>query len=261
MSTPRDTPPRHNIVSGTQVASLWLDESGSRTTARDCFVVAGIKVRNADKLLREIQGIRDDHQEHKHELKFGRITERTYKIYLDVIEALADHNVRLIASVVDGSVFNPFKDTSDPWRAHAHVIGRLVQGNVNKNEVVTVMVDGISTPRDVAMGQVIKRGVNGRVGATVVVDAVSLNSKSNDLLQVADMVAGSIFHQRLKAGRAEDPLKGKVAQRLAWAFEQTDLSDVRGGKISIATLQEWRDARWASENATSAPARSRGARR
>jgi len=249
----------HNLARGTQTASIWLDESGSRSTARDCFVVAGIKTRHADRLLRQIQVVRDEYQFHNRELKWGRVDERTSRIYYDIIEVLAASDARVVAAVVDGATFNPFDHLTEPWRAHAHVNARIVQGNINRNEVVTVLLDGITTPPGIAMGQVVKRMVNSRLKTTSVVDAYSLNSKTNDLLQVADMVAGAIFYTRLRAeGRSE--VKNKVAQRLAWAFEQPSLDkDARTGRLNISTLECPRDPKWIA-NESGRPGRSRNAR-
>jgi hypothetical protein len=254
------TPRHRNLVPGTQTAALWVDESGSRTTANDCFVVAALKTRQSEKLQRDVRAIRETHSFDR-ELKFGRVSDHSLKVYNEVIDLLADSNVRVAATVVDGSVYNPFREAK-PWRAQAHVIARLVQGNVNRNEIVTVFMDHVTTPAEVAMGDVVKREVNSKIGATAVVEAVSLDSKSNDLLQVADLLAGAIFYQRLKTrdGRG-NAVKHSLGRRLAFAFEQPDLRDVRTARINISTLAQPRDRHWATRTGTGASASSRDARR
>jgi hypothetical protein len=84
----------------------------------------------------------------------------------------------------------------------------------------------------------VRRMTNRRLGATAVVSSVCLDSKTNDLLQVADLVAGAIFHERRRAATGETSPrsnKGKVALRLATAFNRPGLIDGRDARVNIAT--------------------------
>ncbi|EFQ84691.1 hypothetical protein HMPREF0063_10032 [Aeromicrobium marinum DSM 15272] len=219
-----------------QTPTFWIDESGSKNTASRCFVVAGIKTRHPDDLLRAIHSIRERHS-YAHEFKFGRINKRNAPYMVELVDLLADSDAHLIASVV-GPDHNPFKGKA-AWEAQADLISRLIVGSLNKNEVAAAFMDGISTPPDRSLGRAVKRGVNGRLQGTPLVTAVSLNSKTNDLLQAADLVAGAIRHQRMSDG----PLQGvgvekaKVADRLATAFGTKDLSDQRETRVNIATVR------------------------
>jgi hypothetical protein len=184
-------------------------------------------------LQREIHAIRQRH-DYTGEFKFSKITDRNIRRFFDLIEVLADSDVRLVATIVDGARYNPFKGRPQ-WEAHAGVISQLIIGTMNKNEIATVIVDGISTPPGCSVGTNIKRGVNSRLRATAVAQAFCLDSRTNDLLQAADLVSGAIFNQRSGQGRSDSP-KGKVARRLANAFDIADFSDQRKGRVTFATL-------------------------
>lgn len=152
---------------------------------------------------------------------------------------LAESDAKLVGTVVDHSVYDPFKGVP-PWEAHAAVAARLVVGNLNRNEIATVLVDGISTPPGVSFGSHLKRGVNGAIRQTVVTNAISLDSKCNDLLQAADLVAGAIAN--LRVGRsAPDGAKAKIARRLAHTFDLDHLDDQRSRRANIATLKPKRE--------------------
>lgn len=219
---------------GVQTSTFWIDESGSKSTANRCFVVAGIKTRHPDDLLRQIRSVRE-HHDHWNELKFGRLAAANYRVFTDLVDVLEDSDARLAATVVD-SRSNPFPG-QEQWRAHAKIVSQLVIGNMNRNEVATVLMDGISTPPGQSLGRAVKRTVNSKLGGTFVTSAISLDSRSNDLLQAADLVAGAIFHERTTAGggpRKEE--KVKVARRLASAFGAEDLTDQHARRVNIMTL-------------------------
>ena len=213
-------------------ASFWLDESGAKNTAAQCYVVAGIKTRHPDEIDREIQAVRDRHG-YLDELKFGRLTQRTLPIFLDLVAVLERSDARLVATVVNSGA-NPFHG-STVWDAYTNVVSQLVVGNINRGELGCVFVDRITTPPEVNLGELIKRRANERLGGGPVVLATSLNSKASDLLQAADMCAGAIRTLRLDS--TEKPDKVRVARQLAVAFDADGLADVSSGRVSIETLR------------------------
>lgn len=231
--------PIANLQPGTQSACFWVDESGAKNTANDCFVIAAIKTRHPDDLQRAIQAVRDQHH-NTDEMKFGRVKESNAKVCRDVIDVLEESDARLVATVVDGSVYNPFRGGTPVWSVHADIVTQMLVGSINKNEIATVMMDVVSTPPDRSMGSLVKRQVNSRIGATTVVTAVTLNSKTNDCLQAADLVAGAIFHERLRTrAGATSPEKARVARHLAATFGVDNLrEDVRSKRFNIVTLKQ-----------------------
>ena len=139
-----------------------------------------------------------------------------------------------------GSVFNPFKGCKAAWEVHAEVTSQLLVGCINRRELVGVHLDGISTPLGCSLEEEVRRQTNQRLRATAVVSAVCLDSKTNDILQVADLVAGAIFHERRRAIAMTDQprsVKGRAALRLATAFERPGLTDGRDDRVNIATYR------------------------
>lgn len=122
---------------------------------------------------------------------------------------------------------------------HAAVIAQLVVGTTNRNEVVSVLMDVVNTPPGKSMGAAVKRKVNSRLRASAVVTAVSLDSKSSDLLQAADLVAGAAFHQRTKSRTgAVSKDKARVAADLALSFGlDSFLIDGRSNRLSVMTYR------------------------
>lgn len=130
-------------------------------------------------------------------------------------------------------MYNPFRPRRAVWQVHAEVTSQLLVGCINRRELVGVHLDAITTPPGCSLEDEVRRMTNRRLRATSVVSSVCLDSKSTDLLQMADLVAGAIFHERRRAATGETSPrsnKGKVALRLAAAFNRPGLADGRDAR-------------------------------
>ena len=221
-------------------AAIFVDESGSKSTAGgQFFVVAAVKVRQPGRLARAIREVRD-RTGYGSELKFGGITRGSLIVYYELVKVLEASDASLAACVVQGDVYNPFRQGRAAWKVHAEVTSQLLVGCINRRELVGVHLDGISTPQGCSLEDEVRRMTNRRLRATAVVSSVCLDSKTNDLLQVADLVAGAIFHERRRATTGETAPrsnKGKVAACLATAFDRPGLGDGRDRRLNIATYR------------------------
>lgn len=233
-STPRHAAKRTSL----QTPTFWVDESGARGSAGKGYVVAALKTRHPDALARQIHGVREKYENWDGEFKFAKISERNRNRFLDLATVLEESDAHVIASVVQHE-YNPFR-TMPAWQAQAEIVSSLVVGGINRNEVAAVLMDVITTPAHVSIGHEVKRRVNARCRDQVVTTAVSLDSRANDLLQAADLIAGSIRHLRF-APPGTGPAsisKQLVAQRLAAAMGVLDFGDQRSRRVNILTLSE-----------------------
>jgi hypothetical protein len=160
----------------------------SRLWAVNFFVVAAVKVRQPGRLARAIREVRD-RTGYGSELKFSSITRGSLTMYYELITVLEASDASLAACVVQGDVYNPFRRRRAAWKVHAEVTSQLLVGCINRRELVGVHLDGISTPQGCSLEDEVRRMTNRRLRATAVVSSVCLDSKTNDLLQVADLVA------------------------------------------------------------------------
>lgn len=217
---------------------IFLDESGSKSTANTFFVVGALKLRAPGLFARELQDLRDRHS-FNGEFKFSEITRGTLSVYFDLIDRLHDSDAHLAACVVDTKTNNPFAGKA-AWEGHADVTTQLLVGCINRRELVGVLMDGISTPRGCSLADTVRDNVNRRLKATSVISAACLNSETNDVLQVADLVAGAIAFERRRAqGRSGKPNsnKGKVAARLGVAFDALGFANGRATRVNIASYR------------------------
>jgi hypothetical protein len=225
--------PYRGLPPHVQTASFWLDDSGSRGQAHRGFVIGGIKTRHSDLLQRAIHGVRDKHG-HAGELKFANVNERNMPRYRALVDVLRDSDVHIVASVLNTDGWNPFKG-QEHWIGQTAIVADIVASCLNRNEVASVYMDGISTPLNVALGELVKRHSNGRLQGHRVTAAVSLDSRSNDVLQAADLIAGAIRYLRFETPRDGSP-KLELALYVCSAFGVLDFSDRSSQRIRIKTL-------------------------
>jgi hypothetical protein len=217
---------------------IFLDESGSRATASRFFVIGAVKLREPGVLAREIRDVRDRHN-FRREFKFSEITLGALAVYYDLIDRLHESDAHLAACVVNGQIHNPFKG-KPAWEAHADVTTQLLVGCINRRELVGVLMDGIATPRGCSLEDAVRKKVNNRLRATSVITAACLDSRTNDILQVADVFAGAVlFERRRQAGLGGKPStsKAKVAARLGALLEHPGFSDGRSDRVNVATYR------------------------
>jgi hypothetical protein len=161
-------------------------------------------------------------------------------VYYDLVDQVEASNAHFAACIVNRDLANPFNDKRPLWQVHAEVTSQLLVGCINRRELVSVLLDGISTPKDVAFEDVVRERVNKRLRHGAVVAAACLDSRSSDLLQIADLFAGAVaFERRRLTGESGNPNsnKAKVANRVKAALGGVDFTDVRTARVNIATFR------------------------
>ena len=216
-----------------QISSIYLDESGSRNSSGGFFVVGFVKVRNTPALDRQIRHLRQKHDYHG-EIHFSEITAGKTGFYFDLVEELAAADVRVGASVYDSHL--SFGDGKETWEQQSDMAALLVKGNINRGELVNVFLDLVQTPKGFTAAERVKKIVNKDLGARAVLEAYDLDSRATDLIQLADVVAGSIAYERKNPNAGGRSAKAKVAARLRRALELDSFNDVRQGKVNILTV-------------------------
>ena len=236
------SPPSAEVVRvppGYPTALIYMDESAVKASGGRFFVVGAVKVRKSGQLRRAVRDVRDRHGFHD-EFKFSRISRGKFSVFCELIDVLEQSDAHIAASVVDRTHGeDPFSAEAPDWVVHARIMSKLFAGMINRRELVSALIDEVSTPRDCAFDDTVREMVNKRLGATSLVTASCVDSTCNDGVQLADLVAGAVAHQRGAANLTASPTshKGKIAARLAAAFDVASFaSDIRNGRVNVATL-------------------------
>lgn len=174
--------------------------------------------------------------QHDSEFKFNRVSRGKLTTYYQIIDALENSDAHFAACVVDPSkTSNPFECKDPEWQVHARVAAKLIIGSLNSRELGSAILDQRSTPVGVAFDDTVRRMVNQRLRAVGLVSAVCADSQCTDGLQVADLVAGAVAHQR-RSDSSANSHKGRVAARLAAAFGvESFATDQRTTRVHVLT--------------------------
>jgi hypothetical protein len=227
------------VPRGYRTSLIYMDESGSATSGGGSFVVVAAKLRHNGQFDRAMKDIRDKHGFFQ-EFKFSQIRLSSLPAYLDLVDAIENSELKVAACVVDKATYNPFKDDKQPWEVHAAVATQVLVGCITKYELVSVLMDGISTPRGISLDDHVRSMVNKRLRCTAVITAACLDSRCTDGLQVADLLAGAVAFDRKtvpSAGIGTNPHKAKVVARLKLALGVTTFGDGKVTRVNIATYR------------------------
>lgn len=192
--------------------------------------------------LRPAPGVHDirDRHDYREEFKFSRVSRAKLPVFCELIDAIEQSDAHVAACVVDRTSGNdPFAQESMEWLAHARIAAMLLVGIINKRELACALLDEIRTPRGHAFDDTVRDMVNQRMRGTSLISASCVDSRCHDGVQLADLVAGAVAHQRGQGNGTASPVshKGKVAARLAAAFGVDSFAlDVRNERVNIATL-------------------------
>ena len=219
-------------------ALIYVDESAVKASAGRFFVVGAVKVRKPGQLMRAVRDIRDRHS-FWDEFKFSKISRGKFPVFCELIDLLEQSDAHIAACVVDRNRgTDPFAADGAEWLAHARITAKLLVGILNRRELASALIDEIPTPRGCAFDDTVRDMVNRRMRATSLVTAACVDSTSNDGVQLADLVAGTVAHQRGQGNGTASPAshKGKIAARLAAAFGVNSFGDIRTDRVNVATL-------------------------
>ena len=100
---------------------------------------------------------------------------------------------------------------SDPFYAYEQVTKQLLAGSLRKSEVLIVLADNVVTPKKNQFEVNVKNHLNKRFNRLAIAGVCRLDSRTNDLLQMADLLIGAINHELLREkGLIPNPSESKV---------------------------------------------------
>jgi len=172
----------------------FLDESGSLSNPNDPFFTVGfIKCSQPYYLQSKIIYERQKRNFHD-ELKFNKLSKNNFEFAKFVVDSffstrsLSFHSYSLDKQ---GEYFNR-EFSGDPWQAYESISIRVLEAGISSSEIIIVNADYVSVPDNVKFEVNVKRKINEKLNRLAVAGVCRFNSKSNDLLQLADLMVGAI---------------------------------------------------------------------
>ncbi|MDD2753701.1 MAG: DUF3800 domain-containing protein [Candidatus Portnoybacteria bacterium] len=191
----------NNNLSLTDYRKIWtkfcfLDESGSLNNKKDPFFTVGfIKCSQPYYLNSKI--IYERNKRHFYdEMKFNKLSKNNIdfaKFSIDAFFATRSTCFNSYSVDKEGEYFLR-EFGADPWKSYEDISIRVLESGIAYNEIIMVIADHILTPKDIKFEVNVKRKINDKFKRLAVAGVCRFDSKSNDLLQIADLIVGAISY-------------------------------------------------------------------
>lgn len=181
----------------------FLDETGSLATSEDPFFTIGLlKMSQPYYLQSKIQYERSKRGFYD-ELKFNKLSKNNIDFARFAIGALFDTKSINFYSYTTNKKSNYFQDNlgGDQWIAYEKITLKLLDAALSENEILILVADHVTTPKDVKFEVNTKKNFNSSKKRLALAGVCRFDSKSNDLLQVIDLIIGAIAYDlKMSAG-------------------------------------------------------------
>lgn len=172
----------------------FLDESGSLSNPKDPFFTVGfIKCSQPYYLQSRIIYERVKRNFHD-EMKFNKLSNNNFefaKFALDAFFSTRSLSFSSYSLDKQGDYFNR-EFGGNPWKAYEDISIRVLKPAIPPDQIIIVIADYMTVPNYVKFEVNVKRRINDEFKRLVVAGVCRFDSKSNDLLQLADLIVGAI---------------------------------------------------------------------
>ncbi len=174
----------------------FLDETGSLSDQTDQYFTVGILKMSQpyylqSKLIFERSKIR-----FYDELKFNKLSKNSINFAKIVIDALFE--TRSIGfysySISTKSDYYQKNFSANPWKTYEQITLKVLEASLSDQEVIILIADHVTTPKDIRFEVEIKKVFNQKKNRLALAGVCRFDSKSNDLLQLVDLLIGAITY-------------------------------------------------------------------
>jgi hypothetical protein len=178
----------------------FLDESGSLNNKNEPYFTLGIlKMSQPYYLQNKILYERIKSNFHD-ELKFNKLSKSNIQFAKTIIDAIFNTRSLNFYSYTTHKSSKYFKNnfSDNEWNAYEDITLKLLNAVLSNQEILILVADHIVTPEDVKYEVNVKKIFNCNKKRLAIAGVCRFDSKSNDLLQVADLLIGAITYDLKK---------------------------------------------------------------
>ncbi len=198
----------------------FMDETGLINSKRDKFFAIGIiKIDRPEKMYNEIRKIRQRFN-YKEELKWAKIDrEIRFKIAIKFFEVFLREKAEFSCIILDKDKLDFKKHHNNnmykAYRSFTIALLKIMLGQ-NPDEIIIILADDYFSPEGSNLEETIRKFTNDHYKKFVIGGVCQIDSRSNDILQTADLIMGAIVYDLKKQNELIDG--GKTSGRFKRKF-------------------------------------------
>lgn len=174
----------------------FLDETGTLSDEKDQYFTVGLLKMTQPYYLQSKLFFERSKIRFYDEVKFNRLSKNNIGFAKTIIDALFE--TRSIGfysySISTKSDYYLKNFDENPWTAYEQITLKLLDAALSKKEILILIADYVTTPRDIHFEVNVKKNFNLNKNRLSLAGVCRFDSKSNDLLQVTDLLIGAITY-------------------------------------------------------------------
>ncbi|MEK7606884.1 MAG: DUF3800 domain-containing protein [Patescibacteria group bacterium] len=174
----------------------FLDETGTLSDQNDQYFTVGILKMSQPYYLQSRLFFERSKIKFYDEVKFNKLSKNNVGFAKTVIDALFE--TRSIGfysySISTKSDYYLKRFDQNPWLAYEQITLKLLDAALSEKEVIVLIADYVTTPKDIRFEVEVKKKFNQYKKRLALAGVCRFDSKSNDLIQLVDLLIGAVTY-------------------------------------------------------------------
>ncbi|HAS84697.1 MAG TPA: hypothetical protein DCS23_01295 [Candidatus Yonathbacteria bacterium] len=174
----------------------FLDETGSLSGLTDQYFTVGILKMSQPYYLQSRLYFERSKISFYDEVKFNKLSKNNLAFAKTAIDALFDtKSINFYSySISTKSDYYLKNFDENPWLAYEQITLKLLDASLSKHEIIILIADYVTTPKEIRFEVDTKKHFNSTNKRLALAGVCRFDSKSNDLLQLTDLLIGAITY-------------------------------------------------------------------
>ena len=190
----------------------FLDETGTLSDQKDQYFTVGILKMSQPYYLQSKLFFERSKIRFYDEVKFNKLSKNNVNFAKTAIDALFE--TRSISfysySISTKSDYYLKRFDQNPWLAYEQITLKLLDAALSQQEIVILLADYVTTPKDIRFEVEVKKKFNQYKERLALAGVCRFDSKSNDLLQLVDLLIGAVTYNIKFSKKLVDGSKYKL---------------------------------------------------
>ncbi len=174
----------------------FLDETGTLSNQKDQYFTVGILKMSQPYFLQSRLFFKRSKIKFYDEVKFNKLSKNNVGFAKIAIDALFEtRSVGFYSySISTKSDYYLKRFDQNPWLAYEQITLKLLDTVLSQQEIIILIADYVTTPKDIRFEVEVKKKFNQYKKRLALAGVCRFDSKSNDLLQLTDLLIGAITY-------------------------------------------------------------------